>query len=162
MKHAARLETGCLKSGGQGSLELPLHVPSHAYLGLSFHFLIKPFPFLADSVVQNPGWDGGTTPGGSVHRRTTRGVLIKGDFKGLKVQFFLLVTLCLYHSILYHSDSSFLALGAPVSCCLYMFVCTFSSCWAQPECFHTSHTQDLIYLQYLKQTDYKLIKCVAS
>lgn len=59
MKHAARLETGCLKSRGQGSLELPLHVPSHTYLGLSFHFLIKPFLFLAGSVVQNPGWGGG-------------------------------------------------------------------------------------------------------
>ncbi len=79
---------------GQGSLELPPHVPSHGYLGLSFHSLIKPFPFLVDSAVQNPGR--GATAGGSVHRRTTHGLLIK-DFKGLKV-YFLLVTLCLYES----------------------------------------------------------------
>lgn len=34
----------------------PHPLPSlHAYLGLSFHSLIRPFPFLVDRVVQNPG-----------------------------------------------------------------------------------------------------------
>lgn len=34
----------------------PHSLPSlHAYLGLSFHSLIRPFPFLVDRVVQNPG-----------------------------------------------------------------------------------------------------------
>lgn len=28
----------------------------HAYSGLLFHSLIRPFPFLVDSVVQNQGW----------------------------------------------------------------------------------------------------------
>lgn len=92
MQQDMKLDT--LDPQGQGSLELPLHVPSYSYLGLSFHSLIKPFPFLVDRAVQNPGQE--ATAEGSVHRRTTHGLLIK-DFKGLKV-YFLLVTLCLYDS----------------------------------------------------------------
>ncbi|TNN71708.1 hypothetical protein EYF80_018059 [Liparis tanakae] len=53
--HVARDETEYFRSGGKGSLELPPHAQSYANFGLSYHFLIEPFPFLGDSVVQSLG-----------------------------------------------------------------------------------------------------------
>lgn len=86
MRHAARDKTGYLRSEGQGSLELPLHGPSHAYLGLAFHSLIKPFPFLVDSAVQNPSR--AQLQGDQFTREPHMGYLSRMTSKGSKLNFY--------------------------------------------------------------------------
>lgn len=131
-----RDETGYLRSRGQGSLESPLHVLSQAYLGLSFHSLIKPFPFLVDGVVQNPvQWQ---LQGDQI----TRGLLIMDDSKGLRVLFLKV------YRILF-SNFTLLAFGrtptVPVGFyqCVYWFMCLrvrpLHSQYAEAsKCFHTT------------------------